>query len=190
MVKDRWLGIFGDETPFGIETAGHEPVARSRRPQTVWAGLGRRDVPAASVSGVTQLADLNLQIIEEFRANGGHLGGQFAGRSVVLVHHKGRRSGTDRVNPLASLRVDGGWAVFGSFQGGPRHPDWYFNLLAEPHTTIEVGTETIEVIAREAVGQERDEIFERQKAAVAVFAEYERDAGARVIPVVVFEPAE
>ena len=139
---------------------------------------------------MTQLADFNSQIIEEFRANGGRLSGQFAERPVVLVHHKGRRSGIDRVNPLAALRVAGGWAVFASFQGAPRHPDWYFNLLAEPRTTIEVGTETSEVIAREAVGRERDEIFDRQKAAVPVFAEYERDAGARVIPVVVLEPTE
>ncbi len=139
---------------------------------------------------MTQLADFNSQIVEEFRANGGRLGGQFAGRPVVLVHHKGRRSGLERVNPLAALPVDGGWAVFASFQGAPRHPDWYFNLLAEPRTTIEVGTETIEVVAREVAGQERDAIFERQKAAVPVFAEYEKTAGARVIPVVVFEPTE
>ena len=138
---------------------------------------------------MTELADLNSRIVDEFRANGGRLGGQFADRSVVLVHHKGRRSGVERVNPLAYLKVDGGWAIFASFQGAARHPDWYFNLLAEPQTTIEVGAETIEVIAREAVDRERAEIFERQKAAVPVFAEYEKAAGGRVIPVVVLEPA-
>jgi deazaflavin-dependent oxidoreductase (nitroreductase family) len=108
---------------------------------------------------------------------------------VVLIHHKGRRSGTDRVNPLVYQKVDSGWAVFGSFAGAAHHPDWYLNLIAEPRTTIEVGPEVLEVVARDTTGAERDEIFGKQTATAPIFAEYQVKAGSRVIPVVVFEPA-
>ena len=93
--------------------------------------------------------DFNTKIVQEFRANGGRVGAPFEGLPVVLIHHKGRRSGTERVNPLAYQKVDSGWAVFGSFAGSAHHPDWYLNLLAEPRTTIEVGTEVLDVIARD-----------------------------------------
>jgi deazaflavin-dependent oxidoreductase (nitroreductase family) len=133
--------------------------------------------------------DFNTKIVEEFRANGGRVGAPFAGMPVVLVRHKGRRTGTERVNPLVYQKVDSGWAVFGSFAGSAHHPDWYLNLLAEPRTTIEVGPDTFEVIARDTTGAERDEIFEKQKTAAPIFAEYQVKAGARLIPVVVFELA-
>jgi deazaflavin-dependent oxidoreductase (nitroreductase family) len=133
--------------------------------------------------------DFNTHVIEEFRANAGKVGGPLEGAQVLLLHHTGRKTGTSRVSPLSYLRVGDGWAVFGSFAGGPRHPDWYYNLLAEPRATIEVGTDTIEVLARDTSGPERDEIWERQKVAAPVFAEYEVKAGTRVIPVVVLGPA-
>ena|ERR1700728_394503 len=139
---------------------------------------------------MSDMSDFNAKIINEFRDNGGHVGPPFEGMPVLLAHHKGRRSGIERVSPLGYQKVGDGWAVFGSFAGAPRHPDWYLNLIAEPHTTIEVGTETLDVVARDTVGQERDEIFERQKTAAPIFAEYEAKAGERVIPVVVFEPAK
>jgi deazaflavin-dependent oxidoreductase (nitroreductase family) len=133
--------------------------------------------------------DFNTKVVQEFRANGGRVGAPFEGMPVVLIHHKGRRSGTERVNPLVYQKVDSGWAVFGSFAGSPHHPDWYLNLLAEPRTTIELGTEVLDVVARDATGAERDEIFGKQAAVAPIFAEYQVRAGARVIPVVVFEPA-
>lgn len=133
--------------------------------------------------------DFNTKIIEEFRANGGQVGAPFDGMPLVLVHHKGRHTGNERINPLAYQKVDSGWAVFGSFAGSPHHPDWYLNLLAEPRTTIEVGSDVFDVIARDTTGAERDEIFERQTAAAPMFGEYQVKAGARVIPVIVFEPA-
>jgi len=135
------------------------------------------------------MRDFNTAIIEEFRANEGRVGGPFEGTPVVLVHHKGRRSGVERVNPLVYQKVGDGWAVFGSVAGAPKHPDWYLNLLAEPRTTIEVGTETIEVIARDTSGDERDEIFDRQKTTAPIFADYQAKTGGRIIPVVVFERA-
>jgi deazaflavin-dependent oxidoreductase (nitroreductase family) len=133
--------------------------------------------------------DFNTRIVQEFRANGGRVGAPFAGMPVVLIHHKGRRSGTERVNPLVYQKVDSGWAVFGSFAGSAHHPDWYLNLIAEPRTTIEVGTEVLDVVARDTTGTERDEIFGKQTATAPIFAEYQVKAGSRVIPVVVFEPA-
>jgi deazaflavin-dependent oxidoreductase (nitroreductase family) len=133
--------------------------------------------------------DFNAKIVQEFRANSGRVGAPFEGMPVVLIHHKGRRSGSERVNPLVYQKVDSGWAVFASYAGSPHHPDWYLNLLVEPRTTIEVGADTIDVVARDTSGAERDEIFEKQTVSAPIFAEYQVKAGDRVIPVVVFEPA-
>jgi len=132
--------------------------------------------------------DRNAKIIEEFRANSGRVGGPFEGAPMILVHHKGRSSGTERVNPLVMLPVDGGYAVFPTKGGAPDHPEWYLNLMANPQTTVEVGDDTIAVTARDTSGDERDRIWERQKIAMPGFAEYETRAAPRVIPVVVFEP--
>jgi deazaflavin-dependent oxidoreductase (nitroreductase family) len=138
---------------------------------------------------MSEMSDWNAKIVEEFRINDGRVGGPFEGAPMILVHHKGRKSGTPRVNPLVYQKVDGGWAIFASFAGATHNPDWYGNLMADPHTTIEVGSETFDVVAREASGAERTEIWERQKAASPGFADYEVKAGDRVIPVVVLEPA-
>ena len=131
--------------------------------------------------------DWNAQIIEEFRANGGKLGGMFEGANMLLLLHKGAKSGTERVNPLGYQRVGDAYAVFGSKAGATSNPDWYHNLIANPPAKIEVGVETIDVVARVAVGDERSEIWERQKESVPQFAEYEKTAN-RDIPVVILEP--
>jgi deazaflavin-dependent oxidoreductase (nitroreductase family) len=132
--------------------------------------------------------DWNQKIIEEFRANGGKVGGQFEGAPMILVHHKGRKTGTERVNPLVYQPLEGRWAIFASKAGAPSDPEWYLNLVANPRTTIEVGTSTYEVVARTAAGSEREKIWEDQKKAAPGFADYEVKAGDRVIPVVVLEP--
>lgn len=132
--------------------------------------------------------DWNQKIIEEFRANDGKVGGQFEGAPMILVHHKGRKTGTERVNPLVYQPLEGRWAIFASKAGAPSDPEWYLNLVAHPRTTIEVGTATYEVMARTAVGEEREKIWEDQKKASPGFADYEVKAGDRVIPVVVLEP--
>ena len=132
--------------------------------------------------------DFNRQIIEEFRANDGRVGGVFKGASLLLLHHTGARSGTERVNPLAYQRLDDGTvAVFASKGGAPTNPDWYHNLVANPNAHIEIGTNAYDVIARVASGDERDRIWETQKRANPNFAEYEQKAGGRLIPVVVLE---
>jgi deazaflavin-dependent oxidoreductase (nitroreductase family) len=132
-------------------------------------------------------SDWNARIIEEFRANDGKLGGMFEGADVLLLHHTGSKSGVERVNPLGYQRVGSAYAVFGSNSGKPSDPRWLSNLRANPRTTAEIGTETIEVVARVAEGTERAEIWERQKANIPQFAEYERTAD-REIPVVILEP--
>src|SRR5690348_9278610 len=96
----------------------------------------------------------NRKIIEEFRANQGRVGGYFEGAPMILVHHRGAKSGTQRVNPMVYQKLENGYAVFGSKGGAPTNPDWYYNLVANPETTVEVGTETIPVKARVAKGQE------------------------------------
>ncbi|MGH2688719.1 MAG: nitroreductase family deazaflavin-dependent oxidoreductase [Actinomycetota bacterium] len=131
--------------------------------------------------------DWNRNIIEEFRANGGKVGGRFEGADLLLLHTTGARSGRERVNPLAYQRVGGDYAVFGSKGGAPTHPDWYRNILVNPKVTVEVGTETFEAVARVAEGEERERIWTTQKARVPAFARYEAGA-TRPIPVLVLSP--
>jgi len=132
--------------------------------------------------------EFNRKVIEEFRANGGKVGGPFQGAPMVLVHHRGRKSGTERVSPLVYQPVGGKWAVFASKAGAPTDPAWYLNLVANPRTTIEVGGDTFQVVARTATGAEREKIWDNQKKVMPQFAEYEVKAGKRRIPVVIFEP--
>jgi len=129
--------------------------------------------------------DWNRQVIDEFRANGGKVA-QFEGRPLLLLHHKGAKTGAERVNPLVYLPLDGNFAVFGSKAGAPTNPDWYHNLRANPDTQVEVGTETIPVRARVAEGEERERIWEEQKRVNSNFADYEK-LTTRPIPVVILE---
>ncbi|MEU8021166.1 nitroreductase family deazaflavin-dependent oxidoreductase [Micromonospora haikouensis] len=134
------------------------------------------------------MSDWNEKVIAEFRANGGRVGGQFAGAPLLLLHTVGARSGQARVNPMMYQEVDGGYAVFASKAGAPTNPDWYHNVLAHPRVRAEIGTETVELVARVAAGDERERIWSAQKAAYPGFADYERKTD-RQIPIVVLEPA-
>jgi len=131
--------------------------------------------------------DFNRQIIDEFHANEGRVGGMFEGMPLLLLHHTGAKSGTARVNPLAYAREDDSYVIFASKGGAPTNPDWYYNLRAHPEVAIEVGADTIDVLAREATGDERDRLFNEQAARVAQFGEYQQKAG-RTIPVMVLTP--
>ena len=135
---------------------------------------------------MSEMNDFNQQIIDEFRANKGQVGGGFAGAPMVLLHHKGAKSGTERVSPLVYQVVDGGWAVFASKGGAPDNPDWFHNVKANPATTAEIGEETYDVVARVAEGDERETIWTKQKQDFPNFAEYEKNTD-RTIPVVVLE---
>ena len=136
----------------------------------------------------TSRAEFNQQIIDEFRANDGRVGGMFEGMSLLLLHHKGAKSGTERVNPLAYLTDDGRYVVFASKGGAPTNPDWYWNLKANPDVTIEVGTDKIEATASEATGEQRDRLFRAQADRFPQFDDYVQKAAGRKIPVMVLTP--
>jgi deazaflavin-dependent oxidoreductase (nitroreductase family) len=128
----------------------------------------------------------NRGVIAEFRANGGKVGGPFEGAPMVLLHTTGAKTGQERVNPVVYQAVGDDVVVFASKAGAPEHPDWYRNLMAHPDTTIELGTETVSVHARTAEGEERQQIWTKQKERMPQFADYEQKT-AREIPVVVLE---
>ena len=136
----------------------------------------------------TSPADFNAQIIDEFRANEGRVGGMFEGSQLLLLHHTGAKSGKSRVNPLAYLSDDGRYVVFASKAGAPTNPDWYHNLKAQPKAEIEVGTQRIDVLASEATGEERERLYRTQAERIPQFAEYEQKTD-RVIPVIVLTPS-
>jgi deazaflavin-dependent oxidoreductase (nitroreductase family) len=132
--------------------------------------------------------DWNSKIIEEFRANEGLVGGPFEGAPIILVHHAGAKTGTERVTPLVYQPVGRDFAIFASKAGAPAAPHWFLNLKAHPGTTAEVGSETHPVHARVLEGSERDTIWEKQKQLMSNFAEYEdKTKGIREIPVVLLE---
>jgi deazaflavin-dependent oxidoreductase (nitroreductase family) len=127
-------------------------------------------------------------VIEEFRASGGKVGGNFEGASLLLLHHRGAKSGTEYVNPLVYQDLGGGsLAIFASKGGAPTNPDWFHNLRANPNTKVELGADTVDVVARVASNEERERIWEAQKQAYPNFAAYEKTAGGRKIPVVVLD---
>lgn len=131
---------------------------------------------------------MNQRNIDEFRANNGRLSGPFEGAPVLLLHHRGAKSNTEYVTPIMYQALDCGWAVFASAAGRAANPAWYHNLLAHPHTTIELGDETLPVTARVADHAEREPIWQTQKQRYPGFAGYEQKTD-RVIPVVVLDPA-
>ena len=135
--------------------------------------------------------DWNAKTIAEFRANEGRVGGNFAGAPMVLVHHRGRKSGREYVNPMMYLPHDTEpdiIYVFATKAGAPTNPDWYHNLKAHPNVTIEVGTDTIEVSASEASGEERDRLFNDQVERSPQFGEYQSKTD-RQIPVILLTPS-
>jgi len=131
--------------------------------------------------------DWNSKIIEEFRANGGQVGGPFEGATLLLLHTTGARSGQERVNPVMYRKVGGSYAVFASKAGAPTNPDWYHNLRAHPRVKAEIGTSSVELTARVAEGEERERIWSVHKQENPGFAEYERKTS-RQIPVVILDP--
>jgi deazaflavin-dependent oxidoreductase (nitroreductase family) len=131
----------------------------------------------------------NEKIIEEFRANEGRVGGPFEGAPMILIHHIGARSGTERVTPLVYFpQDDGQMVIIASKAGAPTNPDWYHNLKANPKIDVEVGTETFPVEVGEVVGEKRDEIWSRVVDAMPGFGEYQVKTD-RKIPVLVLQRA-
>jgi deazaflavin-dependent oxidoreductase (nitroreductase family) len=134
------------------------------------------------------MSDWNEKVIAEFRANEGRVGGQFDGAAMVLLHHTGRTSGREYVAPLVYLpdpTDEQTIYVFASAAGAPKDPQWYANIVAAGHTTVEVGPETYDVRVETLSGEERERIFAAQVRAMPGFADYEAKVeGIRTIPVV------
>jgi deazaflavin-dependent oxidoreductase (nitroreductase family) len=136
---------------------------------------------------MTEATDWNSKTIAEFRANEGRVGGPFEGAPMVLMHHRGRKSRREYVNPMMYLPYDADdniIYVFATKGGAPTNPDWYYNLIAAGEGSVERGTESYKVTVREPTGAERDRVYAEQARRYPGFADYERQtAGIRTIPV-------
>jgi deazaflavin-dependent oxidoreductase (nitroreductase family) len=133
----------------------------------------------------TDFDAMNRTVIREFRETGGKAGGRFEGKPLVLVHHIGVKSGTERISPLVPLLDGDRIFVFASKGGSDENPHWYGNLVAHPEVTLELGTETFPATAKVLTGAERDAIYAKQVAVEPQFGDYQRNT-TRVIPVVEF----
>jgi len=136
---------------------------------------------------MTDRNEWNRRVLEEFRANHGKVGGTFEHMSLLLLHHRGAKSGVERVNPLAYRRVGDSVAVFASAGGQPSNPHWYYNLVANPDVTVELGEDRYSARARVARGEERERIWRDVTSVLPVFGQYQERSGRR-IPVVVLDP--
>jgi deazaflavin-dependent oxidoreductase (nitroreductase family) len=133
---------------------------------------------------VSSGVDWNSKIIEDFRAHGGKVGGYFSGRPLLLLHTTGAKSGQERINPVAYIRDGDRIVVVASNEGEPSNPDWYYNLLANPHVTVELGTEQIQAQAAVAAEPERTRLYGEMVKVMPGFAAYPSKT-TRVIPVVI-----
>lgn len=133
------------------------------------------------VTDAAALDDFNRGFIEEFRANGGKVGGSFEGGNLLLLHTTGAKSGESRLSPLAYLTIDGKMLIIGAYAGAPKHPAWVHNLRAKPVARIEVGTEAYDVDVREVPPGEHDAVYAKVVAVAPTLAEYQSKT-TRVIP--------
>ena len=132
------------------------------------------------------MAEFNQQVIEEFRSSGGKVGGAFAGAPMILVTHRGAKSGKTYTTPLVYSKDGERYVIVASKAGAPTNPAWYHNLLAHPEVTVEVGQETFKARVVEAQGTERDRLFHAQASLMPQFNEYQRNTS-RKIPVLALE---
>lgn len=129
------------------------------------------------------MSDWNKQVIEEFRANDGKVGGMFANSTLVLLHTTGAKSGKERINPLITIEDGDRLIIAASAAGAPAHPDWYYNVVASPMISIEYGSKAYEARATVTSEPERSELYGKLVAVFGAFAEYENNT-TRVIPVI------
>jgi deazaflavin-dependent oxidoreductase (nitroreductase family) len=131
----------------------------------------------------------NQMIIDEFRANAGKVGGRFAGRTLLLLHTVGAKTGQERVNPVAYIKDDDQYVIIASKGGAPTHPDWYYNILAHPLVSVEVGTEQFKARAEVTSEPERSRLYDKMVEMMPGFADY-RTKTTRVIPVITLKPVK
>ncbi|MEU0504210.1 nitroreductase family deazaflavin-dependent oxidoreductase [Nocardia sp. NPDC005998] len=127
--------------------------------------------------------DFNAQVIDEFRANEGKVGGMFEGARMVLITTTGAKSGRQVTSPLVYLPDGERIVLIASNGGADKHPAWYHNLRANPEFTVEIGTESYPAKAEVVTGTERDELYARMVEIMPGFGEYQANTS-RVIPVV------
>ena len=135
---------------------------------------------------MAEVNDWNKKIIEEFRANGGKVGGNFEGRTLLLLHTTGAKSGQERINPVAYTKDNDQLVIIASKGGAPTHPDWYHNIVANPRLIVEVGTEEFEVEAMVAEEPERTRLYDQMASIIPGFADYKGKTN-REIPVIVLK---
>ncbi len=136
---------------------------------------------------MSDVNDWNKKVIEEFRANEGRVGGNFEGKSLLLLHTKGAKSQQERINPVACIKDGDRFVVFASKAGAPTHPDWYYNVTANPLVSVEVGTEKFQARASVAEEPERTRLYNQMVEVMPGFDDYRRRT-TRVIPVIVLTP--
>ena len=139
---------------------------------------------------MTEIPDIksfNAAIVDEFRANGGKVGGPFEGTDLLLLHTTGAKSGQQRISPLAYFTIEGRLIIVGSYAGADKDPAWVHNLRANPRAHVEVGTDAYDVQTRELPAAERDALYPKVVEAAPAFGEYQSKTR-RVIPL--FELAE
>ena len=128
--------------------------------------------------------DWNKNIIEEFRANGGKVGGRFTGRTLLLLHTIGAKSQQARINPVAYTRDGNRFVIIASKGGAATNPDWYYNIVTNPHVSVEVDTEQFEAEATIPAEPERTRLYNQMAEIMPGFAEYQRKT-TRSIPVII-----
>jgi deazaflavin-dependent oxidoreductase (nitroreductase family) len=131
----------------------------------------------------------NQKLIAEFRLHGGKVGGYFEGKTLLLLHTIGAKSGRERVNPTAYIRDGERFVIIASNSGAENHPAWYHNLIANPAATIEVGADQFHVTASIAQEPERTRLYNKMVAMMPIFEKYRREA-TRDIPVLLLTPVK
>lgn len=138
---------------------------------------------------MSEMNEWNKKIIDEFRTNKGKVGGQFEGKTLLLLHTRGARSGEERINPTAYVKDGERLVVIASKGGAPTNPDWYYNILANPLVTVEVGTEKFQTRAAITQEPERTRLYNKMVEMMPGFEEYRRKT-TRAIPVIVLTPVK
>jgi len=132
------------------------------------------------------MTEFNQKVIDEFRSNGGKVGGAFTGAPMIILTHTGAKSGKTYTTPLVYSKDGDRYVIIASKAGAPTNPAWYHNLLVHPEVTIEIGTDKFKAKAVEAKGAERDRLFEAQARLMPQFNEYKTKTK-RKIPVLALE---
>jgi deazaflavin-dependent oxidoreductase (nitroreductase family) len=138
---------------------------------------------------MSETNERNQKIIDEFRSHEGKVGGGFEGKTLLLLHTTGARSGEERINPLAYVKDQDHYIVIASKGGAPTNPDWYYNILKDPQVSIEVGTQKLQAQASVVEEPERIRLYNKMVDMMPGFDDYRRKT-TRKIPVIALTPVK